>query len=295
VPLLPLVIDFPFSPILFQLGPLTVRWYGLCYAVAFLVGLSIAGRHLQRRGIFDRQLGNMAFWSIVIGLVTARLYYVVQSGLAWYLTHPAHILAFWEGGMAYYGAVIAVPAFLVVYSVRRGLAWWLILDAAALFAAVGQPIGRIGNIFNGEADMLGPQSNLPWAFAYTNPQTMAPQVGVGYQPAGLYELLLALIILVVLLLVRWRLQLRDGALFLIYLYLYAASQFGIFFLRENSVTLWGLKQAQLTSLAVILATAVLTLIWLRRRPSGRGSALASADQRHAEQSALATSGDGHQP
>ncbi|MGH7911326.1 MAG: prolipoprotein diacylglyceryl transferase [Candidatus Dormibacteraceae bacterium] len=268
---LPLVIDFPFSPILIQLGPLAIRWYGVCYAIAFIVGVWVAGRHARARGFGDAELGNMAFWSIVIGLIAARLYYVVQSGLGWYLTHPLHILAVWEGGMAYYGAVIAVPIFLVLYCIRKRMDWWVILDAAAFFAAVGQPIGRVGNIFNGESDLLGPRSNLPWAFAYTNPDTMAPQLGVGYQPAGLYELVLALIILGVLLLLRSRLRLRAGALFLIYLFLYALSQFGIFFLRDNSVTLWGLKQAQLTSLALLLVAVILTVVWFRLGPRQGGT------------------------
>ena len=182
--ILPLVIDFPFSPVLFQLGPFAVRWYGVCYAIAFLVGVTVAGRHLRATGIADRQSGDMAFWAIVVGLICARLYYVVQSGLWWYLTHPEHILAVWEGGMAYYGAVFAVPVFLVIYSIRKRIDWWVVLDGAALFAAVGQPIGRIGNIFNGEVDMLGPRSDLPWAFAYTKSAGRWATAPRGCLPAG---------------------------------------------------------------------------------------------------------------
>jgi phosphatidylglycerol:prolipoprotein diacylglycerol transferase len=197
-----LVITIPFSPIAFQLGPLSIRWYGVGYVVATAAGLWLAGRHLQARGITSARYSNLAFWAIVIGLVGARLYYVVQNGVGWYLTHPQHLLAVWEGGMAYFGAVFAVPAFVFLYCWRARLPFWVVADAAVLFAAVGQPIGRIGNILNGEGDLLGPPSNLPWAFAYTNPQTMAPAPGIGYQPAAAYELLIGLAILGILLLAR---------------------------------------------------------------------------------------------
>lgn len=265
MPALPLVITFPFSPVLAQVGPVTIRWYGLGYAVAFLVGLMVAGRHLRERGIEERQYGDMAFWAIVLGLIFARLYFVVQSGAGWYLTHPEHIFAFWEGGMAFYGALYFVPIFLFLYSRWKHLSWWVVADAGALFAAVGQPIGRIGNIFNG--DIIGYPSDLPWAVRYTDPQTLAPAIGVAYQPAAAYELVIGVLILFALLSVRRWIRPPAGALFLLYLLLYAITQFCIFFLRANSITLFGLKQAQLSSVVLVLITIALWAVWLRTRPA----------------------------
>ena len=274
---MPLVITFPFSPILFHLGPLAVRWYGLGYAVAFLAGLALGGRHLSRRGIAEREYGDMAFWSIVLGLIAARLYYVGQSGASWYLTHPQHILAFWEGGMAYFGAVFVVPIFIFIYSRWKKLSFWLLADGAVLFAAIGQPIGRIGNIFNG--DIIGYASNLPWAIRYTSPDTFAPELGVAYQPAAAYELLLGLMILALLLAVRSYVRPRHGGLFVLYLFLYACTQFGIFFVRANSVTMFGLKQAQLSAIVLALLSVVLAAVWLRTGgPEAAGETGAHRDQ-----------------
>jgi phosphatidylglycerol:prolipoprotein diacylglycerol transferase len=272
--MMPLVITFPFSPILFQIGPFgspgfqvgpfPIRWYGLGYAVAFLVGLWLAGRYLSRHGVTERNYGNMAFWAIVVGLATARLYYVIQNGFGWYLTHPQHILALWEGGMAYFGAVFAVPVFLFFYCRRQQMPFWIVADAAALFAAAGQPIGRIGNIFNG--DVVGYPSDLPWAVRYTSPDTFAPELGVAYQPAAAYELLVGLAILTILLVAAPKL--RAGGLFLAYLGLYAGSQFFIFFLRNNSITALGLKQGQLSALALGIITLVLWGVWRYFKTSG---------------------------
>jgi len=260
-----LVITDPFPPG-FQLGPLHIRFYGIAYALAFLVGTTVASRHLARKGIPQSTTVDIAFWTIVVGLLGARLYFVVQSGWYWYLTHPLHIFAFWEGGMAFFGAIFAGVATLVVIAWRRHMNFWDLFDAGVLFAAVGQPIGRLGNIMNGE--ILGPPSNLPWAIRYTNPSSMAPQLGVAYQPANLYEAVGTLVILGVLLYLRRR-GVPSGFLSLTYLFLYPVSQLIVFYWRTDAETpaiLWGLKQAQLTSIAVLLVVLpVFVIAWLRTR------------------------------
>lgn len=271
-----LVITDPLPPG-FYLGPLQVRFYGIAYVVAFIVGTAVATRHLERKGIAREVTGDIAFWAIVFGLIGARLYFVVQSGLWWYLTHPLHILAFWEGGMAFFGAIFADLIVLIVMARRHHIAFWDLLDAGVLFAAAGQPIGRLGNVMNGE--ILGPPSNLPWAIRYTNPASMAPQLGVAYQPANLYEAAGTLLILGLLLYLRRR-GVPPGILGLTYLVLYPVSQLVVFYWRtdhETPAILWGLKQAQLTSLAMLLTIVPLFfLFWLRSRRQPRGGPSAQA-------------------
>ena len=263
-----LVITDPFPPGFF-IGPLQIRFYGLAYAIAFIVGTAVATRHLERKGISSNVSGNIAFWTIVFGLIGARLYYDVQSGWWFYLTHPQHIFAFWEGGMAFFGAIFASLIVLVVMALRHHIPFWDLLDAGVLFAAVGQPIGRLGNVMNGE--ILGPPSNLPWAIRYTNPASMAPQLGVAYTPANLYEAIGTLLILAVLLYLRRR-GVPSGVLGLTYLVLYPVSQLILFEWRtdyETPVLLWGLKQAQLTSVAMLLTIVpIFFVFWLRTRPRG---------------------------
>ncbi len=261
-----LVITDPSSPAI-HLGVLTIRWYGIGYAVAFIVGTWLAVRHLASRGIPRATAERVAFWAIVVGLVGARLYFVAQNDPAWYLTHPQHLLAVWEGGLAFFEAIFAAVACLLFAAWRLGLRFWLLLDGGVLFAAVGQPIGRIGNVMNGE--ILGPPSNLPWAIRYTNPESMAPHLGVPYQPANVYEGLAAIAILAVLLIVRSRGP-RVGMLGLTYLALYPLSQLIVFHWRTDAETpalLVGLKQAQLTSIAVLLlALPVMAYAWWRGHP-----------------------------
>lgn len=264
--MIPAVITMPLDPIALHLGPISIHWYGIGYAIAFLAGGWVATRHVRAHGISQEAAGSVLFWCIVVGLIGARLYFVLQSGLLYYLTHPQFILAVWQGGMAFYGAILGAVGTLLFLCWRRKLSFWTMLDGGALFACVGQPIGRLGNLVNG--DILGPQSNLPWAMRYTDPGTFAPRLGVAYQPAAAYEALATLAILAVLLVLRRR-GVPAGVMGIVYLALYAVSQILVPFLRSTEPALWlGLRQLQWTALgALVVGIPLLIAIWWRTRPA----------------------------
>jgi phosphatidylglycerol:prolipoprotein diacylglycerol transferase len=269
------VIHIGIDPVV-RLGPAAIHWYGVMYAIAFWVGYRVAVvPWLSRHGVDRPTIDRMITWTIVMGLIGARLYYVAQSGVGYYLTHPQHILAVWEGGMAFFGAILASFATLAVLAWRHHVSFWILADAGVLFAVVGQPIGRIGNIING--DILGGLSTLPWATAYTSPDAIL-QPGFyrcipdafecpAYQPAAAYEALGTIVIgLILLALVRR--GVRDGMLAISYVTLYAVSQLIIFHWRESEPAIVaGLRQAQLTSMVVLaVGVPLLLVLWRRTRP-----------------------------
>ncbi|HZU14930.1 MAG TPA: prolipoprotein diacylglyceryl transferase [Chloroflexota bacterium] len=253
------IIKIGIDPILVRLGPIAVHWYGLMYVVGILAAIYITIPYAERRGISkDAYYG--IFWPVLIAaLVGGRLYYVVQSNLGWYLQHPQNILATWEGGMAFYGAIfLGVPA-LILACRRLGVNPAVALDVAALFAPVGQAFGRIGNIING--DIVGYPSTLPWATEYTNSaNTFVASHAVAYQPAAAYELLFSLVLFAVLWSLRFRYRV-PGTLFALWVFGYSVGQFLLFFVRANIVILFGLKQAQLTAIAVVVALIPLYWLW----------------------------------
>src|SRR5260370_207920 len=112
-----------------RVGVLGVGFWGLASAVALFAGRAVAARHMARRGVPTNVTNDIAFWAIVFGLIGARLYFDVQSGWWFYLTHPQHILAFWEGGMAFFGAIFAAVTVLVVMAWRRHINFCDLLDA----------------------------------------------------------------------------------------------------------------------------------------------------------------------
>ena len=256
-----LVVDIALDPVLVRLGPIAVHWYGLMYVVGIAAGLFVSRPYAESIGI-DRDAYYTVFWPVAVGaLVGGRLYYVLQSNVGWYLTHPQQILANWEGGMAFYGAVFLGTLGAYLGSRRARVSFARALDVAAVFIPMAQTFGRIGNLVNG--DVIGYPSQLPWAVRYTSASnTFVPSHTVAYQPAAAYELLFSLALFVVV----WRLRYRfrvPGGLFALWLALYSGGQFFLFFARQNAVTLLGLKQAQLTALAVIAVVVPAWLIWSR--------------------------------
>ena len=253
------IIKIGLNPILLHLGPFAVHWYGLMYVVGIIAGVMIAFPYAEQRGI-SRDDAYAVFWPVVVAsLVGGRLYYVVQSNLGWYLQHPGQILATWEGGMAFYGAVLLGAPTAYVVARLRGISFPVILDAAALFIPLAQAFGRVGNIING--DIVGYPSSLPWATQYTNPaNTFIPSHTIAYQPAAAYELLFSVALFALLWALRFRFRI-PGTLFSLWLLIYSIGQFFLFFVRDNIVVLWGLKQAQLTAIAAIIIVIPLYVAW----------------------------------
>jgi phosphatidylglycerol:prolipoprotein diacylglycerol transferase len=283
------------DPVLLRLGPLAIHWYGLMYVVAIVIGLWAVMRWAQAMGLHEEQIWNPFLAAAIAGLVGGRLYYVVQQPDLWqhFILQPYNIIAVWDGGMAFFGAVFLAAAALFVAAGRSGINPWLALDGGALFAAVGQIFGRVGNIVNGDIVGLslshGPihvpaatcatapcigfvrDPSLPWyAMVYLNPNAFH-QTFVPYIPAAPLEICINILMLFILWQVRYFLpRLRAGYFFTLYLAMYAVSQIGIFFWRDNVITPFlginFLKQAQWTGIFV-LAFAVPALWILIRRYS----------------------------
>jgi phosphatidylglycerol---prolipoprotein diacylglyceryl transferase len=260
------------DPVL-NLGPLPIHWYGVMYAVAFLAAYQFGVLpYAIKRGLPKPVAEKITVWTIIFGLLGGRLYYVVQQPDLWnnYVLHPINIIAFWQGGMAFFGAIIVGFATLAICAWRYGYNPWLALDGGVLFAVVGQPIGRIGNVING--DILGAPSTLPWATAYSNPHAIlqngfslcTPAHCIAYQPAAVYEALGTICIGIVLLLLVRR-NVRPGVLAITYVALYAVSQLILFQFRASEPPgPLGLREAQWTSIAMlVLGVPLLYLLWRR--------------------------------
>ena len=261
-----MLIKIPIDPVLVTIGGLKVHWYGIMIALGLYAGIQVALREADRRGINRDQLMNLALLAAVLGIIGGRLYYVVQNDPSFFLHHPAQIIAVWQGGMAFFGAMFGGAIAVAISSWRWKIPFWSLLDVGALGMTIGQAIGRIGNIING--DIVGYKTN-GWGFEYTNPQTFGP-LNVPVQPASLYELLISLGLFLLL----WNLRKRihpEGMLALLYVVLYSISQFFIFFVRDNVVVLGGLKQAQVTSLVVIALTLPVIAYLLRKERLARPS------------------------
>jgi phosphatidylglycerol:prolipoprotein diacylglycerol transferase len=147
------------GPLLFQLGPFSLRWYGLLIALAVLTGLQLATRLGRRRGIEPAVIADLLPLLVAGAVIGARSYYVA---LEWrqYRNHWIDAMAIWRGGIAIHGALLGGLLVTVLYCRWRRQSFWTLLDVLVPAVALGQAIGRWGNFFNSEA--FGLPTDLPW-------------------------------------------------------------------------------------------------------------------------------------
>jgi len=259
------------GPVALQLGPFTLRWYGILMAGAMAIGLWLAHRDAGRRGLDPESLLKAAELGLLGGLVGARLYYVAFN-LDYYLSAPAKIFAVWEGGLAIHGGVLGGVLVGGGYAWMRRLPLRTYLDIAAPSLALGQAIGRWGNFFNEEA--FGTPTSLPWKlFISTGHRPLEYAQAEFFHPTFLYESMWDLGVFCLLTWVfRDRLERARGALFLTYLGLYSIGRFVTEALRTDALMLGPIRIAQLVSVLGVAAALIGVPLLLKR---SRGQALPS--------------------
>ncbi len=272
-------IEIGFDPIIAQLGPFQLGWHGVFTALAVAVAVWLGRRLVERWGLPGERIGGVVTWAVIGGLVGARLFFVLDHWPA-LLAHPLDALAVWEGGIAVYGAFLGGIAAGGLAAWRAGLPIWPLLDAAAPAMLVGQAIGRLGCLSNGDA--WGAPCAGPLCVVYTHPHDLLPPalLGVPTHPYPLYEIGAALLLLAGLWLARRRLA-APGTTFLVAALGYAAIRFGLSFFRQEALVLWGLQQAQVVALLTGLVVGGLLLVrWYAARhgaaPLGERGARVSA-------------------
>lgn len=244
------------DPIAFQIGPITVHWYGILMSTALLLGTYVAYREVERQGIDPDFLFNLVLWATPLALLGARTYYVVFNW-QYYANDPSEVIAIWHGGLAIHGALLASFLFGWYYTRKHNVSFWQMADIAAPSIILGQAIGRWGNFFNQEA--YGYPTNVPWAMMIA---------GEMRHPTFLYESIWDISGFFLLLWLRRRHWVHRGEVFLAYLAYYSVGRFWIEALRMDSEVLGPYRLAQLMSLAWILFAAG---IYFYRRQKGLAS------------------------
>jgi phosphatidylglycerol:prolipoprotein diacylglycerol transferase len=187
-------MTFPdIDPVLFSLGPLQVRWYGLMYVLGFAASYLLVKKQINDTndtalaGQFEN-LNLVLILSVVLG---GRLGYVLFYNLSYYLDHPLEILATWHGGMSFHGACIALILSGWFFCRAKGLNFWKTADIYVVTIPIGIGLGRIGNFINGE--LFGRITDLPWGMVFPGGGALPRH------PSQLYEAFLEGLVLFLLL------------------------------------------------------------------------------------------------
>jgi len=267
------VLPSPPSPIIFEIGPLALRYYGLFIAIGIALGTWITGRELQRRGYDGALALDSLFFVVPLGFVGARLYHVVTD---WelYASDPfPAVFAVWNGGLGIYGAVVGGFLGILLFSWYREIGPLAFADAAVPGLILAQAVGRWGNYFNQE--LFGRPSDLPWAIRI-DPENRPTRFAdaEAFHPTFLYESLWNLLVFFVLLWIarRFSERLKRGDMVLLYVSLYSVGRFFVESLRIDPAFIIGESIRGNLFVSSVLAIGFALILFLRHAGGARKTA-----------------------
>lgn len=257
--------------------PVSVRWYGLMFAIGFIVGYEIVWRMFRREGVPEKWVGELFVYVLVATVVGARLGHVLFYAWDYYSKHLIEILYVWEGGLASHGGAIGIMIAILLYSkkVTKKSPLWTFDRLVVPVPFVGALI-RMGNLFNHE--IYGGPTDKPWGISFVENvhSWMAgaePVMTVPCHPTQIYEALSYLVLFVVLMLMYWKgnAQRRPGLIFGTFFAVLFSARFLIEYVKNvqepwevDMIASYGINMGQLLSLPFIVMGVWLIVRALRR-------------------------------
>lgn len=249
--------------IMFTIGGVAIHWYSALIVVGAFIAMIMIIKEGKRYGVSSDFLFNMCFWTIIMGIIGARVYYVLFN--LEYYTNIVDVFKIWEGGLAIHGGLIAGLITIIVYCKKYNARFLRIFDFCAPAVMLAQAIGRWGNFFNGEAH--GAVTTLSHLQDLHIPEFVIEGMNIGgnyYEPTFFYESLWCLLGVIILLIIRRLKYTKVGQPFAFYLMWYGVGRFVIEGMRTDSLMFGGFKVAQIVSIVMVLVGLVILMIRSRR-------------------------------
>ncbi|MEN9479737.1 MAG: hypothetical protein RLZZ298_1132 [Pseudomonadota bacterium] len=254
-----------FDPIAFSLGPLSVRWYGLMYLVAFVQFILLGRYRIRTRPslLTVEQLDDLLFYGMLGVILGGRLGQVIFYEPGYYFAHPLEIFAVWKGGMAFHGGFLGVLIALGLWARKQNFNWLDVVDFVAPLVPLGLAAGRIGNFINGELWGRVTDPSLPWAMIFPQSGDLQPR-----HPSQLYHVGLEGLTLFIILWLFSSRPRQRGAVTGMALAGYGLCRFITEFFREPDAGIFGhsytISMGQWLSLPMI-AVGFALLIFAQRK------------------------------
>jgi phosphatidylglycerol---prolipoprotein diacylglyceryl transferase len=251
-------ITWNVSPTMFSIGPITLRWYGLLFAMSFVFGYIIMQRMFAKENLPISLLDELATYMIIATVVGARLGHVFFYEPASYLRHPLDILKIWEGGLASHGAAVGIMIALYFFARRNHKPYLWAFDRVVIVVALAGFFIRTGNLMNSE--IFGKPTSLPWAFIFSRVSD------IPRHPTQIYEGLCYLATFFFLLNYYYKKQgnPRTGSIFGMFLIMIFGVRIIVEFLKEPQV---GFENSMTFNMGQLLSVPFVLLgvyLYLRR-------------------------------
>ncbi|MBI2246887.1 MAG: prolipoprotein diacylglyceryl transferase [Armatimonadetes bacterium] len=240
------------DPVLVEIGPFVIRWYGIMMALMILLAVVMAYRYGPRLGVPTEELDRLTIPFIIIAVIGARVGYVLSHPAEF--ANPLEILRIDRGGLTSHGAIAGALILLWVTSRRRNLSFWSLADTTAWAVPLGNVFVRFGNFMNGE--LYGDITRLPWAVTF-------PGVPGPRHPLQIYEMILGLIVLLIAMRVANRRRF-PGELFWTIMVLSSIGRIFLDLLRSEDRVFWVLTLGQIPALVLLIGG-----LWFLSTKNGR--------------------------
>ncbi|HEY9125144.1 MAG TPA: prolipoprotein diacylglyceryl transferase [Bacteroidales bacterium] len=255
-------IQWDVNPVIFELGPFQVRWYGLLFAMAFVLGYIVFKKIFNKEGHTIEMLDQLTVYLAIGTIIGARLGHVLFYDPGYYFAHPLKILAIWEGGLASHGSAIGMLVALYLWARKNKQPYLWLLDRIGIVVALGGMCVRLGNLMNSE--IYGIPTSMPWGFIFVRENEILPK-----HPTQIYEALSYLAIFGFLFYSytkEWLFN-KRGLAFGIFLILLFSARFLIEFIKnpqEDFEKGMPLMMGQILSIPFIVAGIILVFYALRK-------------------------------
>lgn len=248
-----------------SIGSINIYWYSVLIVIAIVIGMYFSLKQAIKNGLGKDFLYDLIFLLIPVGIIGARLYYVLFN-FSMFKDNILDIFKVWEGGLAIYGVVIAAIIFIIFYCRKKNKSILLTLDTLVPYLMLGQAIGRWGNFINKEAH--GGLTTIEHLKSLHLPNFIIDGMHINgsyYIPTFLYESLWCLLGFIILLIVRNKNKYKNkGLLLFIYFIWYGIGRFFIESLRTDSLYLGIFRISQIVSIILIII-GIIGIIYIIRR------------------------------
>lgn len=248
------------NPVAFSIGSLEIKWYSLCILLGAILAYILILKEAKKFKINEDFIFNLFFYTLIFGILGARLYYVLFN---WnlYASDIPSIFAIWNGGLAIHGGIIAGLITIYIYTKKHNVRFLKILDIIAPGLLIAQAIGRWGNFFNQEAHgaattILNLQEKFIPRFIIEGMNIN----GIYYEPTFYYESIWCVLGFIILLVIRRKKNIKVGTICSLYLIWYGLGRFAIESMRTDSLMLGPFKVAQIVSIAMVLIGIIIIIL-----------------------------------
>ena len=247
-----------------DLGIISIHWYSILLFIAILLGSNLAIKEAKKHGFEEDFMVNLLFLGVIIGILGARIYYVIFN-FDYYKDNLIEVFKVWNGGLAIHGGIIAGFITIAIICYKKKVNLLKILDYLVVGLIIAQAIGRWGNFFNGEAH--GAITSLSYLESLHLPKFIIDGMyinGSYYIPTFLYESIWCLMGFIIMIILRRKKFMKVGYLTSFYLVWYGAERFFVEGLRTDSLMFFSLRIAQLVSLVMVVIGIILFIYSLNK-------------------------------